>query len=378
MMVAIMQGMKQRISDQFNKLGANLIMVIYEPDHKAHTKATRKIDGFRMRDVQDIENYCNLVKAVSPELNLPGGGTAQYEGKHVDVQPYGVLPAYIQLRKVPLSSGQFINEEHVRDWSQVCVIGEKVQKELFDKQNPLGKQIEINGLPLIVIGVVAHRGRAFQGDLDTQVFIPLSTVQQRMLGSDLVGAIFAEPVSAKEMVPAEDQIWRLLMHRYADVPGVKVDSLGSIADSVNAIFAAFTLVLGSIAGLALLVGGIGIMNIMLVSVTERTREIGIRKAIGAKRKDVLIQFLIESATLSGMGGIAGVVIGTSMSYMVGYITSFVPQFKNQDGTRGLAIYVPPWVVIGAFLFSAGVGIFFGIYPAFRASRLDPIEALRHE
>ncbi len=150
-------------------------------------------------------------------------------------------------------------------------------------------------------------------------------------------------------------------------------------NTIKQVLAIFTLVLGSIAGLALLVGGIGIMNIMLVSVTERTREIGVRKAIGAKRRDILIQFLVESATVSGVGGLTGVAIGTTVAYTLGYITQFIPQLTDkQSGMKGMAIYVPPSFCIGAFAFSAFVGIFFGIYPALRAARLDPIQALRHE
>jgi putative ABC transport system permease protein len=179
------------------------------------------------------------------------------------------------------------------------------------------------------------------------------------------------------MEQAKDQIWRCLMRRYADVPGIKVDSLDTVLQSITTVFAAFTLVLGSIAALALLVGGIGIMNIMLVSVTERTREIGLRKAVGAKQKDILIQFLIESATLSGIGGLTGVGIGSALSYAIGYISTFIKALNN-NGHKGLAIYVPLWAVVGAFVFSAGVGVFFGLYPAVRASKLDPIQALRYE
>jgi putative ABC transport system permease protein len=169
------------------------------------------------------------------------------------------------------------------------------------------------------------------------------------------------------------------MRRYDNLPGWKVDSFDSLLDLVNQFTSIFTIVLGSIASLALLVGGIGVMNIMLVSVTERTREIGIRKAVGAKSRDILLQFLVEAATLTGFGGLAGVGIGTGTAYLIGYITTFIPALVDvRSGERGMSVYVPPFIMIGAFLFSAGIGIFFGVYPAIRASKLDPIQALRHE
>ncbi|CCW35324.1 ABC transporter permease [Chthonomonas calidirosea] len=376
MMVAILQGMSRRVAAEFEKMGSNLIMVIYEPDNKTHNRAVRHIDGFKMRDVEDILQRCNLITRVSPQLPLPNS-TAVHNGKHLDVQIYGVMPDYSALLDVPLASGRFITELDLQQWAKVCVIGSKVATELFGKQNPIGAEIDLNNIPFTVVGVAKPKGRSFMGDQDTLVYAPLSTVQQRMVGTDLVGIIYAQPVSLQKMEPAKDQIWRCLMRRYADVPGIKVDSLDSVLQSITTVFAAFTLVLGSIAALALLVGGIGIMNIMLVSVTERTREIGLRKAVGAKQKDILIQFLIESATLSGIGGLTGVGIGSALSYAIGYISTFIKALNN-NGHKGLAIYVPLWAVVGAFVFSAGVGVFFGLYPAIRASKLDPIQALRYE
>ncbi len=304
---------------------------------------------------------------------------AKYAGKSIDVSPNGVMPDYQRLRNVKVANGRFISDADADNWNKVCVIGDKVRRDLFDKEDPVGKNIQVAGLTLTVIGVAEPKGRSIEGDEDAKIFVPLTTVQKRLLGNEQVGVIYAEPVSLAKINEAKDQIWQLLMHHYADVPGVKVDSLDNMLNSINAVLAAFTLVLGSIAGLALLVGGIGIMNIMLVSVTERTREIGVRKAIGAKRRDILRQFLIESATLSGIGGLTGVILGTAMAYLVGFITTFIPALSDAHSDhKGMAMYVPPWVMIGSFVFSAGVGIFFGIYPAIRASALDPITALRHE
>ena len=379
MMVAILQGASANVTKQFSKLGSNLIFVAYAPTSEERKKITRKIDGLRMDDVRAIEEHCPLVKSVSPEVPLGGGVLAKYNGHEAEITGSGVTSEYGRIRNYAVGQGRFISEEDNRTWAKVCVIGEKIKKDLFGDEEAIGKQVEISGQSLTVVGVLAPKGQTFNGDADKFVFLPLETVQKRILGSEIVGTIYAEPVTFEQMNPAKDQIWQLLMTRYSNLPGWKVDSFDNILNSINSVLAIFTVLLGSIAGLALLVGGIGIMNIMLVSVTERTREIGVRKAIGAKRKDILLQFLIESATLSGVGGLTGVALGTGAAYFVGFVTTFIPSLDDkQGGTKGLPMYVPPSVMLGAFIFSAAVGVFFGVYPAIRASKLDPIQALRTE
>ncbi|HZP80421.1 MAG TPA: ABC transporter permease [Chthonomonadaceae bacterium] len=378
MMVAILQGASARITQEFQKLGSNLIIVVFEQSREEQKQTTRRIEGMTMDDVRAIQRQCDLLKSISPELPL-GNGTAKYAGKSADVRPNGVQSDYARLRNVQVAQGRFISDDDLGTWAKVCVIGDKVRQELFQDKNPIGRDIEINGQNLMVVGTLAPKGRTFDGDADQLVFIPLTTVQKRYLGKETVGVIWAEPKTLKEMDAAKDQIWQLLMRRYANLPGFRVDSLDNMLNSIHQVLAIFTLVMGSIAGLALLVGGIGIMNIMLVSVTERTKEIGLRKAIGAKRRDILWQFLIESATVSGVGGLTGVAIGTGVAYAIGYVTQFIPALTDpQTGAKGMGIYVPPLFCVGAFAFSAFVGIFFGIYPALRAASLDPIEALRHE
>jgi len=378
MMVAIMQGFSLRFQRQMGKLGTDLIFVTYNPDAKERKTLTRQFEGLKMADVEAIRRTCDLVKSLSPEMPL-GNARAKYSGTDTDVNANGVLPDYEAMRNVEVAHGRFVSQRDVETWASVCVIGDKVREELFAKDDPIGKNIVVNGQNLTVVGTLAPKGRTFEGDEDKRIFLPLSTVQKRFIGSDIVGVIFAQPKAHGLINDAKQQIWECLMSRYDNLPGWKVDSFDSLLDLVNQFTSIFTIVLGSIAGLALLVGGIGVMNIMLVSVTERTREIGIRKAVGAKSRDILMQFLVEAATLTGFGGLAGVGIGTGAAYLIGYITTFIPALVDQrSGEKGMTVFVPPFIMIGAFLFSAGIGIFFGVYPAIRASKLDPIQALRHE
>lgn len=379
MMVAIMQGFSKRFEGQLSKMGTDLIFITYQPDSKDKKESARTIEGLKMEDVLALRQNCNLIKAMSPEMPLGNSVKAKYNGVDFTVAPNGVMPEYEAMRNVQIARGRFISNRDVETWAPVCVIGDKVRTELFKDVDPLGKNLEVSGQNVTIVGVVAPKGRTFEGDADINVYLPLPTVQKRFLGSEVVGVIYAQPVSRKVIDEAKDQLWQALMRRYNNLPGWKVDSFDSLLSLVNQFTSVFTIVLGSIAGLALLVGGIGVMNIMLVSVTERTREIGVRKAIGAKSNDILLQFLVESATLSGFGGLMGVIIGTASAYLVGFITTFIPALVNENtGERGMTVYVPPFIMIGSFIFSAGVGIFFGVYPAFRASRLDPIQALRHE
>ncbi|HLK56872.1 MAG TPA: ABC transporter permease [Chthonomonadaceae bacterium] len=377
-MVAIIQGASARITTEFNRLGSSLIIIYYDSNDKEAKKATRSIDGITMDDIHAIEEQCELVKEISAEMPI-GSPKAFYGDKQIEVTGNGVQPAYERLRNVQVAHGRFISQQDMDSWASVCVIGEKVRKELFPDEEPLGQSIRVSGLNFTVVGVLAAKGRSLEGDLDKTLYIPLTTVQKRMLGKETVGVIWAQPADATQLNDAMDQVWQLLMRRYDNLPGFHVDSQENILNSINRILSIFGMVLGSIAGLALLVGGIGIMNIMLVSVTERTREIGIRKAIGAKRRDILMQFLIESAVLSGTGGIIGIALGAGFAYAISWVTSLIPAMVDpQTGAKGLAVALPIGFSIGAFLFSASIGVFFGIYPAIRASGLDPIQALRHE
>jgi putative ABC transport system permease protein len=377
-MVAIVQGASARVTDEFKQLGSSLIIIYFQQDSRDAKQTTRKIDGMTMSDIYQLEEQCDLIKDVSAEMPIGNDVKVHFGEKESNGNPNGVQPAYERLRKLALSSGRFISDQDMQSWAKVCVLGDKVAKELFGNADPLGKDVQVNGLNLTVIGVAAKKGRSMEGDADRSLFVPLTTVQKRLMGKDLVGVVWAEAKDPTRLEPAMDQVWQFWMRRYDNIPGFHVDSQENILNSINKILAVFGIILGSIAGLALLVGGIGIMNIMLVSVTERTREVGIRKAIGAKSRDIMLQFLIESGVLSGTGGLLGIALGAGFAYTIGFVTQFVPSLQSPTGQKGIAIYLPVGFSIGAFLFSASIGIFFGIYPAVRASRLDPITALRHE
>jgi putative ABC transport system permease protein len=233
---------------------------------------------------------------------------------------------------------------------------------------------------MTVVGVLEKKGRSGpEGNPDKNILVPLSTIQKRLAGSERVGVIFAQPKDTKMITAAMDQIWQTLMRRYDNLPGFRVDSQENLLRAIGRILNIFGFIMGGIASLALLVGGIGVMNIMLVSVTERTREIGIRKAVGAKRRDILVQFLIESATVTGVGGLVGIGFGAGFAYLVGYISrQLMSGSSGPGGEPGIPVHLPLWAIFGAFGFSAFIGLFFGIYPAVRAARLEPIAALRHE
>jgi putative ABC transport system permease protein len=378
-MVAIVEGASARVTDEFKRLGSSLIIIYYEPSGSDNRKTTRRIDSMKMADIEAMRTECSLIQDLSAEMPLGNDTTVRLNDIEVKVTGNAVMPAYERLRNVSVAKGRFISEADMNTWAKVCVVGPKVASELFKGVDPIGRSLQYRNLSLTIVGVLKAKGRSLDGDADKTVYIPLSTAQKRTMGTQGVGVVFAEPKDPKKIDQAMDQVWQMLMRRYDNLPGFHVDSQENILNSINRILSIFAILLSSVAGLALLVGGIGIMNIMLVSVTERTREIGIRKAIGAKRRDILAQFLIESATVSGLGGLIGIALGAGVAYTIGFVTQFIPAMVDpQTGAKGLTIYLPVSVSLGAFAFSAFVGIFFGIYPAIRASRLDPIQALRHE
>ena len=376
-MVSIVEGARAKIVSEFERLGSKLIIVVYQPDSQEMRKNTRRLEGMTMDDVRAIQNECDLIQSISAELPTGNEETAQYQDRESKVRPNGVMADYARLRNVSVAQGRFISDDDMTNWNKICVIGSKVKQELFRNEDPIGKTITIQNVSIIVVGVLEPQGRSGGEDQDRMLLAPITTIQKRFIGREIVGMVWAQPREAAMVTPAMDQIWQCLMRRHDNAPGFRVDSQENILNAIGRVLTIFGLVLGSVAGLALLVGGIGVMNIMLVSVTERTREIGIRKAVGAKRKDILIQFLIEAATVTGVGGLIGIALGAGVAQGIGAVTKQVMK-GGMNGDPGIPVHLPAWAVLGAFAFSAFVGVFFGIYPAIRAARLDPIQALRHE
>jgi putative ABC transport system permease protein len=288
----------------------------------------------------------------------------------------GVTPEYESVRNFIPVLGEFIAEEHVNARSRIAVLGATVAEEMFDEfEYPIGQTIKLNDVPFKVIGVLEEKGGGGFGDEDNVVMIPISTAQTRLFsagtvrGDLIIGAIFVQVATQDQMDAAADRITEVLRERhrinFKDDDDFSVVNQTDLIQIFGEFTAVFTTVLGAIAGISLLVGGIGIMNIMLVSVTERTREIGIRKAVGAKRRDILLQFLIEAMVLSMIGGFVGMALGYAASMALA-------------GLIDLQTVVTVGAILLATSFSAAVGLFFGIYPATRAARLNPIDALRYE
>jgi putative ABC transport system permease protein len=296
----------------------------------------------------------------------------------LDSTIYGITPTYESVRNITLTMGDFISQIHVDRRTRVAVLGSQVAGELFeDYENPLGQTIKLNGVPFRVIGVMEEKERGLFGDENGNVLIPLSTAQTRLYragafrGELQVSGIYAQIDNRDRMETAFDDIDTVLRQQHRIGPDDEKDftiiSQGELLEFGNSITAALSIFLGSIAAVSLLVGGIGIMNIMLVSVTERTREIGIRKAVGAKRRDILLQFLVEAIVLSLVGGFLGIGLGYGVAMLMPIL---MPDFEET--------LVTPDSILLATSFAAAVGLFFGVYPATRAARLKPIDALRYE
>ncbi|MGC8668277.1 MAG: ABC transporter permease [Chthonomonadales bacterium] len=375
-MVAIVEGARAKVVSEFERLGSKLIIIVYEPEQSRLHKEAVRVDNLTMDDVRAIRG-CDLIQSISAELPVGEDIPATYRDRESKCRPIGVQPDYARLRNVSVVAGRFLTWDDEDNWAKVCVIGDKIRAELFPNEDPIGKDIELRGITTTVVGVLAPKGRTGGEDADRALLAPITTIQKRYVGREIVGMIWAQPRDSSMVNAAMDQVWQRLMRRHNNAPGFRVDSQENILNAIGRVLNIFGLVIGSVAGLALLVGGIGIMNIMLVSVTERTREIGIRKAVGAKRRDILVQFLIEAATLSGTGGLAGIGLGGLVAWIVGAVSKRLMK-GGINNDPGIPVHLPLWSIVGAFAFSAFVGVFFGIYPAIRAARLDPIEALRHE
>ena len=364
-MVSIVEGARAEVLSQFQQLGTDLIMVWYQPE-RSRTRRTH-LEGLTMDDARAIAQRAYLVKAISPETRPGGTELIEYRDREVEAMPYGVQSTCPQVRDISMARGRFIQKRDDDTWAKVCVLGSELPAKLFGSGDPLGKQVSVAGQRVTVVGVLAKKGQAFGEDIDRRVYVPLNTVQKRITGDDHLAFIFAKASDPEHIEQAADQVWEILMSMHDNQPDFTVDTQDRLLAAITKVVNVFKIVLGCVGGLSLLVGGIGIMNIMLVSVTERTREIGLRKAVGARNRHIWVQFLTEATTLSAVGGLFGVAMGIALSALVGYFA------HDQLPTR-----VVPWSCAMGFFFSCAVGVFFGMYPAVRAAKLDPILALRHE
>ena len=377
-MVSIGQGASKLVQDEFQTLGSNVIIVF--PGRNQHGPAREgTVTTLTEADAQAIAEECPAVLAVSPFIGTSG----QVIGGDVNWQPdqmMGVGPDYPRVANWTIASGgEFFTERDITGSTKVCVIGQTLVRNLFPDTDPIGQQVRVKSIPFRVVGVLNRKGANLVGqDQDNILLMPYTTVRKRLQNSAFsnVDIIFVSARSAALSPRAEQEIHALLMDRHrvhpGETPDFEVHNTAEVANVLNIITASLTAMLSAIAAISLVVGGVGIMNIMLVSVTERTREIGIRMALGARPRDIMRQFLVEAVVLSSIGGVIGIAFGVGASAGITWAINWFLPSSNWP----LVVSFPAAVI--ALLFAAAVGIFFGYYPARRASRLDPIEALRYD
>ena len=375
--VSIGQGANRLVQGELENLGTNVIFVI---PGQTTDGGVRQNDApsLTAADADAIRMECPAVLAASP-LVFTGGQVIYGNENWSPKEMLGVGTDFLLVRNWGLQAGSFFSEADVESKAKVCVIGQTLIPKLFRTTNPLGETLRVNNVPIRVIGILSKKGANMVGDdQDNLLLMPQTTVRKRLLGSpmDNIHAIMVSARSTNQMSTATRQIRNLLLERHDIAPGEEDDfditDMEEVAGTLGMITGTLTLMLSAIAGISLVVGGVGIMNIMLVSVTERTREIGIRMALGARGRDILWQFLIESVVLSSIGGVIGLALGTGMSMAA---TMLINAYK--PGTEWPMVVSFPAALV-AMGFAAAVGVFFGFYPARRASKLDPIDALRYE
>jgi len=377
-MLGVGEGARYHVTSQIEKLGSNVLTVFYRPPrNKEQALEWRgRSEGLTYEDVLAIEEECPAVVRAAPELRT--SVSVRYLDEEWDTRIIGTTPSYQDIRNHHVEEGRFFGREEMEAWAKVCVIGRTVKEELFGDEDPIGKEIKIRGKRFTVIGVMQEKGAFGWMNFDDQVLVPVITVQKRITGNENVGGILVQAKSGKLVDEAEKRVKALLLERHNQVEDFRIRSQEEFRQTVEKTASTFKLMLAGIAAISLLVGGIGIMNIMLVTVTERTREIGIRKALGAKRKDISLQFLIESSVLAAVGGFIGIILGLFLANTLGNMIVGAGTFGPRRLFEGGHSVVTPESIVLAFAFAVVVGVFFGMYPARKAAKLDPVEALRYE
>lgn len=369
-MLAIGQGSKRSIRSQISEMGSNMIMIHPKFDRSGGVRLSASdMQTLKLADYEAIRDEASWVSAVSPTVNA--SGQAIYGANNTPTTVYGVSPEYLDIRKYSVGEGEMFTESDIRSAAKVCVVGKSVVDELFTNgESPLGKTIRLDKIPFRIVGVLVPKGYNSMGqDQDDLILAPYTTIQKRVLAITYLQGIFCSALAEEATDQAVEEITEILRrnHKLAETADddFEIRSQEELSTMLSSTTEMMTVLLACIAGISLLVGGIGIMNIMYVSVTERTREIGLRMSIGAKGRHILFQFLIEAVIISVMGGLIGVLLGIGASAAIKYLA-------------GWPVYVQAYSVVLSFAVCTVTGIFFGWYPAQKAARLDPIEAIRYE
>lgn len=369
-MLAIGQGSKRSIQAQISEMGSNMIMIQPGADMRGGVRQDASaMETLKLQDYEDIANETRYVSATSPSVN--SSGQAIYGANNAPTTVYGISPDYMEIRRYEVEDGDMFSDQDVQTAAKVCVIGKTVVDNLFPGgENPVGRVIRFQKLPFRVVGVLKSKGYNSMGmDQDDLILAPYTTIQKKILAITHLQGITCSALKEEYTDQAIDEISEILRRnhrlRETDDDDFTIRSMQELSTMLTSTTDIMTTLLAAVAGISLLVGGIGIMNIMYVSVTERTREIGLRMSIGAKGMDILAQFLIESILISVTGGLIGVLFGVGAALIVNVVAHF-------------PIYIQPWSVLLSFVVCTVTGVFFGWYPAKKAAQLDPIEAIRYE
>ena len=369
-MLAIGQGSKRSIQAQISEMGSNMIMIQPGADMRGGVRQDASaMETLKLQDYEDIVNETRYVSPTSPSVN--SSGQVIYGANNAPTTVYGISPDYMEIRRYEVEDGDMFSDQDVQTAAKVCVIGKTVVDNLFPGgENPVGKVIRFQKLPFRVVGVLKSKGYNSMGmDQDDLILAPYTTIQKKILAITHLQGITCSALKEEYTDQAIDEISEILRRnhrlRETDDDDFTIRSMQELSTMLTSTTDIMTTLLAAVAGISLLVGGIGIMNIMYVSVTERTREIGLRMSIGAKGMDILAQFLIESILISVTGGLIGVLFGVGAALVVNVVAHF-------------PIYIQPWSVLLSFVVCTVTGVFFGWYPAKKAAQLDPIEAIRYE